>query len=92
MPIQCTSLGKPKNATTISICLKVSDMFTAVLEDDNDHQIVEYNGYVPDFFPGVHYGDYVELDIDLTTGQIKNWREPTEEQIQVFINSVEDQY
>lgn len=91
MPIKCMSEGKPRDATTISLCLKVSDCFTAILEDEFGRQIIEYDGYVPDFFPGRHCGDYVELDIELTTGQIKNWRKPTEEQIQVFINSVEDE-
>ena len=26
-------------------------------------EFISYEGYVPDFFPGDHYGDYVELSI-----------------------------
>lgn len=32
-----------------------------------------YADYVPGFFPGDHAGDYLELDIDVATGTIKNW-------------------
>ena len=55
-------------------------MFSASLHEDGK-QIGEYNGYVPDFMPGEHYGDYVELTIDVTTGQILNWKRPSMEQL-----------
>jgi hypothetical protein len=29
-------------------------------------EMATYEGYVPDFFPGKHYGDYVELSISKT--------------------------
>ena len=51
-------------------------MFTATLEEDGK-QTADYDGYVPEFFPNEHYGDYVELDIDIDTGQILNWKKPT---------------
>jgi hypothetical protein len=35
----------------------------------------EYDGYVPKFLGG---GDDVELDIDLDTGKILNWKPTTE--------------
>ncbi len=65
--------------TTISITAKCSDLFSARLNDGR-----EYDGYVPAFFPGEHYGDYVELDIDLATGRITNWKVPTEKDLQNF--------
>lgn len=34
---------------------------------------LDYYGYVPDFFPGDHCGDYIEFKIDTATGQILNW-------------------
>ncbi len=64
------------NATTISISAKCSDMFSATLDDGRT-----YDGYVPKFFPGEHFGDYVELDIDLATGRILNWVAPTQDAI-----------
>jgi len=36
---------------------------------------------VPGFFPNEHYGDYVELDIDVATGRIINWVAPTEKEL-----------
>jgi hypothetical protein len=64
------------NPKTISISAKCSDMFSARLDDGR-----EYDGYVPNFFPEDHYGDYVQLDIDLATGQILNWKAPTQKEL-----------
>ena len=62
---------------TISIYLKVSvHFFCQVL--DGDEILKEHDGYVPDFMPGDHYGDYVDLHIDLETGKVLNWRSPDE--------------
>jgi len=33
------------------------------------------DNYVPDFFPGDHYGDYLILNID-ASGTITNWKKP----------------
>lgn len=67
-------------ARILKICLKVSDGFNGILEEDNN-VTAEYNGYVPNFFPNEHYGDYVELDIDIDTGMITNWRKPTKTEL-----------
>ena len=69
---------KPKRI--LSISAKCSDLFSAFLYEDN--KIVgEYDGYVPDFMPTEHYGDYVCLEIDIATGQILNWKKPTTKQL-----------
>ena len=68
---------------TISMSAKCSDLFSARLNVD-DQLVGEYMGYVPDFFPGKHYGDYVLLNIDIETGQILNWKKPTEDQLGIF--------
>lgn len=78
-------------AKTLHIHLKVCDMFGGKITDQDGHVLVDKDdGYVPDFMPGDHYGDYVILDIDLDTGTIKNWKKPTAEQIERFIGSEED--
>lgn len=77
-------------AKTLKLHLKVRDDFTANLEDQDGEILKEYEGYVPDFMPGEHYGDYVILDIDIDTGQIVNWQKPAPEQIQAFINGSEE--
>jgi hypothetical protein len=68
---------------TISISAKCSDLFNATLTVDGK-QIGDYDGYVPEFMPGEHYGDYVRLVIDIDTGKILNWKKPTKKQLEVF--------
>ena len=64
----------------ISINAKCSDGFDAILIN-NGHVKGEYTGYVPDWMPGQHYGDYVDLRIDIETGRILNWKKPTAAQL-----------
>lgn len=78
------------NAKTLRIHMKVRDQFEADLKDADGEVLKEYEGYVPDFMPEQHYGDYLILDIDIDTGQITNWVKPSAEQIETFINSEED--
>jgi hypothetical protein len=74
-------------AKTLKIHCKVCDNFTASLADQNGEDLhVQDDGYVPGFMPGQHYGDYLILDIDLDTGKILNWKAPTAEAIQKWID------
>lgn len=70
-----------KNPKIIRMSAKCSDLFSATLANADATEQVEYDGYVPDFFPGDHYGDYVQFDIDINTGKILNWKKPTAEQL-----------
>ncbi len=63
---------------------KCSDMFNATLVQNDGKFIGEYDGYVPKFFPGEHYGDYVQFDIDTETGRILNWKPPTKKDLEIF--------
>ena len=63
----------------LRITAKCSDMFYA--EIVNGDERIEYDGYVPKFMPGEHYGDYVQLDIDTDTGLIINWESPGDDEI-----------
>lgn len=75
------------NAKTLRIYCKVSDRFTYAIDDAQGDEIYSQDdGYVPDFMPGDHYGDYVILDIDLDTGVVTNWKKPTAAQIEAAIN------
>jgi len=68
---------------TINISAKCSDLFFAQLREDNK-VTGEYDGYVPAWFPNPavsHYGDYVDLTIDIDTGKIVNWKKPTNAQL-----------
>jgi hypothetical protein len=65
----------------ISLTAKCSDMCYMELENA-DGTTAEHNGYVPDWMPGDHDGDYVCLTIDLETGKILNWEKPSDEALQ----------
>jgi hypothetical protein len=58
----------------IHISAKCSDLFSMSVYNAQGQAVGEYDGYVPDFFPGEHYGDYVALTIDTQTGKILNWK------------------
>lgn len=88
MQINMTKLV-PVEAKTIKVHIKVRDEFAAALCDQDGQEIAEYEGYVPSFFPGQHCGDYLILDIDIDTGQITNWKAPTQEQVEEFISKGE---
>ena len=76
------------DAKELRIHCKVSDRFTASLHDQNGEEIhSQDDGYVPGFMPGEHYGDYVILNINIDTGQITNWTQPTAEELQNFIGN-----
>lgn len=66
--------------TKLCISAKCSDMFSANLVVDGELQ-GNYDGYVPKFFPGQHFGNYIELEIDVDTGKILNWKKPTKEEL-----------
>ena len=51
-----------------------------------DKVVAEHDGYVPDFFPEEHYGDYIEFEIDIDTGQILNWKVPTKKELKEQLN------
>ncbi len=75
----------PVEVKTLRLHLKVCDRFTGGLYDKDDLELKDFDCYVPDFMPGEHYGDYVILDIDIDTGMILNWKQPTQEQLETFI-------
>lgn len=79
------------NAKTVSIHCKVSDCFTyAILDQQGDQIYDQEDGYVPDFMPGNHYGDYIILDIDIDTGIVKNWKKLTPKDVENVMNKGED--
>jgi hypothetical protein len=72
----------PSNAKVISIVAKCSDCCSVDLLDDIGNQLASRDGYVPEFMPGDHYGDYIMIDIELATGKILNWKVPTTEDLE----------
>ena len=72
--------GKTVNIKTVCISAKCSDLCLTELKDAKGSVVLEHDGYVPNFFPEEHYGDYVQLDIDMDTGKITNWK-PTQKEV-----------
>ncbi len=66
-----------KTGNVIHMSVECSDRFGMTIVGPDGADVLEYYGYVPDFFPGQHFGDYVMLEIDADTGHILNWRAPT---------------
>ena len=69
----------------LNICGKTSDLFSANLVVDGE-TVKTHDGYVPDFMPGQHWGDYVEMSIDIETGQILNWTKPSLDEVKEQLN------
>lgn len=62
----------------LSITAKCSDLFFGTFEDKDGNQVgPDVDGYVPRNL-GIGGGDYVEMKIDLETGQILNWKKPSQ--------------
>ena len=51
-------------------------------------EIQQYEGYVPDFFPGKHYGDYITLHIS-KQGKVKKFA-PSDEAIDTLLKEQEE--
>jgi hypothetical protein len=52
--------------------MKVVDAGVYTLLDEDGDEVAERGDYVPDFFPGNHYGDYIRFNID-GDGKIEGW-------------------
>lgn len=82
-----TMIEVETNVHTVSVNVKVSDRGSYVFKDDTGKVIKDFTeNYVPDFFPGEHYGDYLELEIDIETGVILNWKKPTADELDSLFN------
>ena len=72
---------------TIKLCAKVVDRCAITYLNEKDEFVGERDDYVPNYFPEEHYGDYIELDIDVATGQILNWTKPTQKDLKASIQT-----
>ena len=69
------------NVNRIHINAKCADLCYAELKDEEGAVIAEHDGYVPDLMPE-DGGDYVDIEIDLETGTILNWKRPNAKTIE----------
>lgn len=70
----------------IKINAKCSDLCQTTIVEDDGTVLLDHDGYVADFMPDEHYGDYIILDIDLKTGKVLNWT-ATKAQVLQYIKS-----
>ena len=77
---------KVVNVTRIEVHAKVTDSGQYRLLDEEGNVLKDVQDYVPSFFPGDHYGDYLILNIDLATGWILNWKKPSSADLEEYIN------
>lgn len=69
----------PKGILRISA--KCSDLCWTIYTDSNG-KITESNSYVPEGIGiGDGYGDYIDIDINMKTGQILNWKPVSDAQV-----------
>lgn len=73
---------------TLKISAKCSDMCSCIYEDNKGKVLAESDSYVP---AGINIGDfggdYVEMEIDMQTGQILNWKPVSDAKIIKAIKS-----
>lgn len=90
MPAITIKENKTAEAKTVWINAKCSDCCVTTLLDGDGNEIIERDGYVPGFMPEDHYGDYVQLHIDLASGVILNWVAPESDDLQEWIDKDAD--
>lgn len=78
-----------KQGITAEIHYKVCDDFECDILDENKHQIISYEGYVPKIMcpKDSGFGDYIIMDID-ENGFIKGWEKRL---IEYVVRCVEEQ-
>lgn len=74
---------------TLRICAKTSDNCHITFLNEKNESVGKRDCYVPSYFPEEHCGDYVELDIDVATGQILNWKKPTQAELKASIQTTD---
>lgn len=74
-----------ENVKTVYVTAKCSDSCHVLFLDKDEKEIGERDNYVPKWMPGEHYGDYVELEIDIATGLILNWKKPSQKALKESI-------
>lgn len=72
------------NGMTLQISAKCNDCCEAVLFDGGK-EIARKSGYVTRLLPGGG-GDYIEMEIDLQTGQVLNLVPPSGLQVASFVS------
>ena len=74
-------------ARILHVSGKTSDHCCTELKIDGK-TVKETDGYVPKIMPE-NGGDYITLEIDIDTGQLLNWKKPSEAKLEEYLESEE---
>ena len=82
------------NVKTVKVFAKVCDRGSYTFYSDKGEVVKELDeSYVPScVFPNTGAGDYLDLDIDLDTGKILNWKEIDPKELRELLSDDEDEY
>jgi len=72
---------------TVAITAKCSDMCQLRFFDQNKDVMINYCGYVPSFLSPDE--DLIGFEIDIKTGQIINWKTPSQADINAIIDQTD---
>lgn len=80
---------KEVDIKVVRLSAKIRDEGTYTFLDSEGNKVLSLEeSYVPSLFPGDHYGDYLDLEIDIETGQILNWKKIDQKTFQRFMNEL----
>ena len=74
-----------KKAKTMKLNLHVRDGFDCKVIDEDGGEVGKYYGYVPDCVPPFRCDDDFEIEIDIETGAITNWKPLTQDQVKAML-------
>lgn len=78
----------PSGGPALDLHMKVTDCGTYRLLSGDRLVASLVNEYVPGFFPGEHYGDYIIFNID-ASGRITNWKADADDVCEAFFRDEE---
>jgi hypothetical protein len=73
----------------LKVCGKTVDACSIIFQNEEGVDVGSRNDYVPNYFPEEHWGDYLDLHIDVETGMILNWKKPTQKELK---DSITDKF
>lgn len=84
---------KEVEASTLQVRGKVSDRCSYTLTDQKGLEIVEHDGYCPIWLAHAMGqdgdGDHLFFDINLMTGQIVGWKQPSDADLQEWVDNIQ---
>lgn len=78
---EADQLNAVRSVKTIKLSAHCQDRSEVIGKDANGREVVRTEPYYMRSQFGLGSGDYVELEVDIETGQILNWKKPSDEDL-----------